>query len=351
MPAPSSLSLVKAREQGALMRKANVLAVGLGLKSIGGHLTATPAVKVFVSRKVPASNLAEGDLIPAELPAPDAPVPTDVEEMAPLMAPVQSSLTSQSEDTLLLRTYQRPVYGGLSASHYQFEIGTIAIPVADRSGSQRYLLSNNHVLARLNQARLGDPIIQPALIDGGSPGKFTIAFLDRFIPLALGGLVANVADAALARVANSAVLSRVAFVGAPLGVRPARELRVGETVCKVGRTTGLTFGRVVATGCRCTINYAMTGLGNQAALFDDQILTSAMAGYGDSGSLLFDGARNAVGMLGGGSDTHTVFNPCDLLEELLGIQIVPSPLGKSGTSGFPNLHVKRPIQAPSGRLK
>jgi len=321
MPGFSALSVVKARYQDVLLRKAHVLAVGLGLKKKNGEVTGMPVVKVFVSRKVQISNLAESDLIPPRLSAADAEAPTDVEEMETLRAPVQTLLAAPVKDTLPLRIYQRPVYGGLSAAHYQFQIGTVAIPVTDRVTFQRYLLSNNHVFALLNNARIGDPILQPALIDGGSVRNSIIAFLDRFIPLRLDGIFSNVADAALARVAPNATLLRVAMVGAPVGVRPARELRVGESVCKVGRTTGLTFGHVIGIGCRCKINYSIAGYGDRVAVFDDQILTSAMAGYGDSGSLLVDGARNAVGMLGGGSATHTMYNPCDLIQELLAIRI------------------------------
>jgi hypothetical protein len=316
------LFAIKRHHQDLLLGKAHVLGVGLGEKHTNGRATGVPAVKVFVSRKLPTAVLTSSDLVPPSLQSSHGEAVTDVEEMAPVMAPVQRQSAGNPDETALsLRSVQRPVFGGLSASHFQFEIGTIAIPVADRTTSERYLLSNNHVFARLNNASIGDPIIQPALIDGGSTANNTIATLHRFIPLKLDGTSINIVDAALALIEPDAELGQVAFVGAPAGVRPARNLSAGESVRKVGRTTGLTSGTVVSIGTRLQINYAIAGFGNQVAMFDEQILTSPMADFGDSGSLLLDKAGNAVGMLGGGSTTHTVYNPCDSIEELLSITI------------------------------
>ena len=42
--------------------------------------------------------------------------------------------------------------------------GTLGALIQDASGRQ-YLLSNNHVLARSDQATVGDTIVQPGLID------------------------------------------------------------------------------------------------------------------------------------------------------------------------------------------
>ena len=42
--------------------------------------------------------------------------------------------------------------------------GTLGALVADRN-SNLYILSNNHVLAESDQARAGDTIVQPALVD------------------------------------------------------------------------------------------------------------------------------------------------------------------------------------------
>ena len=42
--------------------------------------------------------------------------------------------------------------------------GTLGALVSDHSGNL-YILSNNHVLAESDQARTGDTVVQPALVD------------------------------------------------------------------------------------------------------------------------------------------------------------------------------------------
>jgi len=117
-------------------------------------------------------------------------------------------------------------------------------------------------------------------------------------------------------------LGRVAFVGAALGVRPARDLRVGESVCKVGRTTGLTFGHVVAIAAPSESTTRRPGWAITSPCSPIRFSRRPWPGTEDSGALLLDGAQRAVGMLGGGSNTHTVFNACDVLEDLLHVRFV-----------------------------
>ncbi len=81
--------------------------------------------------------------------------------------------------------------------------GTLGALVEDASGT-RYILSNNHVLAESDQARDGDAVIQPGLIDGGctpfgqeGATARPVATLSAFAPLA--SLQTNV-DAAIARI-------------------------------------------------------------------------------------------------------------------------------------------------------
>ena len=57
------------------------------------------------------------------------------------------------------------------------------------SDNKKYLLSNNHVLARSDQANVGDPIIQPGLIDnnctpmGEGAGANPVGTLTGWLPL------------------------------------------------------------------------------------------------------------------------------------------------------------------------
>ncbi len=61
------LRAVKAVYEADLMRKANVVGVGIGLRPREGKLTGEPVIVVSVTHKVPLSQLAPGDVIPREL--------------------------------------------------------------------------------------------------------------------------------------------------------------------------------------------------------------------------------------------------------------------------------------------
>lgn len=67
---------VKRRYQDELMRKANVVGVGVGLRRIGGQPTNDIAIVVMVSRKLPRTQIAPGDVIPSMLDG----IPVDVQE-------------------------------------------------------------------------------------------------------------------------------------------------------------------------------------------------------------------------------------------------------------------------------
>jgi len=73
---------VKAAYEAELMRKANVIGVGIGLRQRGGKPTAEAAIIVSVIRKLPPSQLAPGDVIPRELEG----IPVDVQALGELRA-------------------------------------------------------------------------------------------------------------------------------------------------------------------------------------------------------------------------------------------------------------------------
>ena len=76
------LRAVKYVHEADLMRKANVVGVGIGLRQVGGKPTGEPAIVVSVTSKVPISQLAPGDVIPRELDG----VPVDVQAVGRLRA-------------------------------------------------------------------------------------------------------------------------------------------------------------------------------------------------------------------------------------------------------------------------
>ena len=68
---------VKKFHEDELMSKANVVGVGIGFRHEGGTRTEKLALVIMVERKLPVSQLAPKDLIPAEIEE----VPVDVQEV------------------------------------------------------------------------------------------------------------------------------------------------------------------------------------------------------------------------------------------------------------------------------
>ncbi len=67
--------MVKTAYETDLLRKANVVGVGIGLRRRAGMLTSEPVLVVSVTHKVPIAQLDPGDVIPRELEG----VPVDVQ--------------------------------------------------------------------------------------------------------------------------------------------------------------------------------------------------------------------------------------------------------------------------------
>jgi len=76
------LRAVKAAHETDLMRQANVVGVGIGLRQRDGELTNEPVIVVSVTRKVPLAQLAPHDVIPHELEG----MPVDVQAVGKLRA-------------------------------------------------------------------------------------------------------------------------------------------------------------------------------------------------------------------------------------------------------------------------
>ena len=73
---------VKRRHEPELMRKANVVAVGVGYRRRGGVQTREVSIVVSVKNKISASQLNPKDIIPAKI----EDVPVDVVETGPIRA-------------------------------------------------------------------------------------------------------------------------------------------------------------------------------------------------------------------------------------------------------------------------
>ena len=73
---------VKARYEAFLLKKANVVGVGIGFREQGGKLTDEVALVVSVTRKLPATQLSPQDVIPDRI----EDIPVDVRETGTIRA-------------------------------------------------------------------------------------------------------------------------------------------------------------------------------------------------------------------------------------------------------------------------
>jgi hypothetical protein len=73
---------VKARYEASLLKKANVVAVGVGFRQRGGEVTYEVALVVSVTRKLPATQLPPQDVIPDRIEG----IPVDVRETGTIRA-------------------------------------------------------------------------------------------------------------------------------------------------------------------------------------------------------------------------------------------------------------------------
>lgn len=226
------------------------------------------------------------------------------------------------------RDRQRPLRIGVSVGHFKITAGTLGAFVRPRGGGPVALLSNNHVLANENRAKKGDAILQPGSYDGGTNPEDAVATLTDFVRIKIPGT--NTVDAAYATVAEriETDLTKLTGLGKLKGVGDVF-LDEGTAVSKIGRTTGLTHGKVTAF----ELDNVTVGFDIGNARFDNQIeIESTGAGPfslgGDSGSLIMGEDLRAVGLLFAGSDQGgsngqglTYANPIHGVLEALAIEL------------------------------
>ena len=227
--------------------------------------------------------------------------------------------------------------------------GTLGSLIQNSSGTQ-YLLSCNHVLARSDQASVGEMIVQPGLIDnnctpnGEGSGTTPVGILTAWVPLSSSST--NV-DAAIAQVDSNAVnangeileLGALGANGTLAAAPPGISSTGGKgeagslnlVVAKSGRTTGLTCASISALNldvevdyfknCAETVSYLTKTFKNQIAIEGKEFSDA-----GDSGSLVVDTSNaEPVGLFFAGGVTTSgvsegVANPAPTVLAELGQQ-------------------------------
>lgn len=338
----------------------NVVGIGAAAKIQGGTSLNYPALTFLVTKKVPDSELKPEEKIPQTIEN----IPTDVVIVGNLV-PFSSSYYdkfnnnntfnnnnnqfnnidyfnnnvpySQSNERKIypksaLEGYSldKPVQGGDSIGFPNSPIeGTIGCAVLGNKSKSIYILSTGHVLAgngTENREKRAN-IISPSPKNGGKPENILGQLYRNISPKypkgkALGKNF-NIVNAALAYVGDVKHKDDILSNTLKKGVIGYDEITLGniglgDEVIKVGATTKETRGKVIIVNAALKITIA-----GKIAIYIHQILTEPMAKAGDSGSLGLSATNpgTAFGLLMGGSDLITIYNPLkDVLSEL-GVQI------------------------------
>ncbi len=189
-------------------------------------------------------------------------------------------------------------------------------------GVELHLVSCNHVLARFDHGRVGDPVLHPAprLLPpsvAGSPAlarDHGVAELSAILPVEIDpgdgrAPPENLTDAAMARVTRhaSTPASLVEIPGTGVHLRTdlsrdpdalGRSRLLNRRVVKHGATTGATEGMVTDLHLRMRV-----GWGRAQAVFVDQFYVSPLvpgapfAAFGDSGSAVVTDSGELLGLL------------------------------------------------------
>ena len=355
-----------------LLAKKNVIGIMAGVEERNGSVTSTPAIVCLVRKKEPITELKLDDIIPGNFHG----LPTDVIEVGE----INSRAAGHIEKAMSHRRRHRPLVLGISIGYKDSSAGSIGLFVEKKG--EPYILSNNHVIANLNNASIGDPIIQPARTDGGKHND-VVAHLSEFVPIDFNGNSFNLVDVALAKIykpenTNSAEseigdtivinskgvkkfsefvfdrleceirnltglseeqrkkehgLYRVKDINSEINFVPdlwnlnlkitgkiKSNVKVGDFVQKSGRSSGDKGAHIIGINAIAEVKYA----DGSNAFFKNQIITGPFSDKGDSGSAVFDRNGDFIGIICGGNDKITVINRAEDIMTALKIERIIS---------------------------
>jgi len=307
---------IKRMVEDEFLTRPGVIGVDIGEKYTGGRPTGRAAIVVYVCAKGPQ----HAQQIPAEVGG----VPTDVVAESIVLHRARVSPTEQH-----LVAERHPVLrGGISigparsirvvppevpvAGEYVIA-GTLGAFAVTRDEARKVLgLTTFHVGCVDDSWSVGDEFVHPSRVDGGLVGADLVAVLDR---AALAGSV----SAAGLRMGNRPFRAEVLDIGALTGTAPAK---IGSTVRKRGRTTGLTHGMVTSSDATLRLDFG-DGLGVRTLRDQIRVRSSERFGdHGDSGAVLVDADNRVVGLYVAGSGSTGFANPVEPVLRQLDVELL-----------------------------
>ena len=224
----------------------------------------------------------------------------------------------------------RPLRIGGSVGHFKITAGTLGCFVRGRGDGDGgvFILSNNHVLATENRAKRGDNVLQPGASDGGVNPDNAVARLHKFVRLSKTKM--NEADCAIALVDERVDCLPTKLLGLGKFAGLGSPVTGGERLAKVGRTTGLTRGRVTAFEVDdVVVDYDTGELGFNNQVEIEGTDNEPFSQGGDSGSMIVNAERCAVALLFAGSDLGgsdgqglTYANPMQTVLSALKVEVI-----------------------------
>jgi S1-C subfamily serine protease len=336
-PLAHALANVEAVATQLFDSDSRIQSVGVGVDENGG-----PAYRAVRNIKKIVAFKAEAATHRLSTPYPVVFVDTEQDVVPLLRIPPGGTVVATAGSVLPEQQRHRPICCGLQIQNFDDDqregvlaqglmtVGTIGCFVK-KNGAGQFILSNNHVVAGENRGVIGDRVLQPGATTF-VPSDL-VAKLSDFVPLlfsphgasiAAGNVLFNDVDAGLAEVeptvaATNTYLPIRTGITTPSAFGAARR---NEIVSKVGRTTGLTHGKVTAVG---TI-VSNVGYGSKEAWFRGSIEISNVAGIafsagGDSGSAIVNASGEVIGLLYAGNGSQTYACPVDAIIKALSISL------------------------------
>jgi hypothetical protein len=282
--------------------RANPSVVGfsetLNPKIVRGKPTARQAIRVYVEKKLPKKSVPKNNLIPPRIDG----VATDVVAIGKLEPTAVAPIPIPPPPN---RQRFRPVLGGASGIHTGGTAGTLGYFMREkknpRSGSpnkpQWYALSCAHVL-HPPLGSVQNETIQPSP-NPNDGGQVPADWIGREFLYTYDGI-----DAALSKIDVGA---KAEIIGLPTPTSTAIAQK-SMTVAKSGRTTGVTYGKVIDDGAE--FNFQHWGTAPGKVRFRDVIIVQnkhhLFSDGGDSGSLVIDPAdETVIGIVFGGDRSLT----------------------------------------------
>jgi hypothetical protein len=223
-------------------------------------------------------------------------------------------------------TPQKRLSLGISIGHFRGNAGTLGgfVEVYDNGKKLPALIGSSHVLSMINTGEKNDDIIHPGWPDGPRVFKNRIGKLTNYTYLVhyqQKGDALNREDIAIVRPIEEKMIPSANLVPNPKdqkrriklkGCIPSDKLfeQLGESVYKLGRN-GFSEGTLEVVNVP---QYSVQFPNGKVYIFQDVGAVKNKGGHpfskpGDSGSIIYNSAGQAIGTVLGASSTHSFFVP------------------------------------------